>query len=98
MPSRATDSLRTAVAAGAYLEAEELLIAYRHEVEARWKSANSLEERQAIATEVTDLMEWARQTILVARAHAQGKLIQFSRQGAYAGNGARKQERLELDA
>jgi hypothetical protein len=82
--SAAAESFRSAVSAGAFLEAQQLLELYRHEVEASWKAATSSEERHAISTEVSGVLEWARRTTLSARSHAQRKLILVGREVAYA--------------
>ena len=81
------DRLRAAVASGSYGEVDRLLDVYRREVEQEWHAA-AAEERQAIAREVTGVLQWARHTILAARSHTQSKLIQFRRQHAYAPAGA----------
>jgi hypothetical protein len=85
MQSQATAAkqFRTAVSAGEFLQAEQLLDSYRREVEIAWKSAVSAEDRDAIANEVTSLLEWARTTTLAARSHAQHKLILLRRESAY---------------
>ena len=88
---------RSAVSAGAFLEAERLLGTYRHEVEASWKAATSASERRAIESEVKALLEWARTTTLSARSHAQSKLILLSRERAYT-RGIRKKELFALNA
>jgi len=98
MQSLTADRLRSAAAAGAYAEVDFLLEGYRHEVEGCWKSATSVEERRAISTEVTSLLQWIRHTILAKRSHTQHKLIQLSRRSAYASCGARKPAHLQLDA
>jgi hypothetical protein len=86
MPSKsaAAELFRRAVSAGAFLEAQQYLELYRHEVEASWKATTSSEDRQAISTEVSAVLEWARRTTLSARSHAQRKLILLGREGAYA--------------
>ena len=92
------ERLRAAVLRGAYREVEPILDAFRAEVEARWKAAGSDEERRIIATETTELLRWARQTILAGRSHAQLKLIRYNRERAYLAPGPRKVEHLKLDA
>jgi len=89
MPSKTAELLRNAVAAADYREVERLLDVYRGEVEARWKTTTSADERRSISTEVTALLGWARQTILAARAHTQRKLLHLTRQSAYVAAGSR---------
>jgi hypothetical protein len=95
--SAAVDSFRSAVSAGAFPEAERLLEMYRHEVEVSWKAATSDDERQAISTEVTAVLEWARVATLSARSHAQRKLILLSRERTYTPS-LQKPELLDLNA
>ncbi len=82
-PTEVSDRLRAAVASGAYGEVERLLDVYRKEVEQAWHAAPK-DERQAIAREVTSMLQWARHAILTARSHTQARLIQFRRQHAYS--------------
>jgi hypothetical protein len=95
--STAAESFRGAVSAGAFSDAERLLEAYRHEVEVSWKASTSDNERQAISTEVSAVLEWARVATLSARSHAQRKLILLSRERTYTPS-LRKQELLDLKA
>jgi hypothetical protein len=88
MPSKTVDLLRGAVTAGDYREMERLLEVYRGEVEVWWKASTSVDERQAMAREVTALLTWARESILAGRAHAQRKLIHLTRQSAYVSAGS----------
>jgi hypothetical protein len=97
MPSKTADPLRSAIAGGSYLEAERLLKTYRGEMQANWEAAVSPKQRRAIATEVGDLLEWARSATLAARSHAQGKLIRLSRRTAYTRTQP-KPGQLELEA
>jgi hypothetical protein len=92
-----SNRIREAVAAGAYGEVERLLVVYRREVEQLWHATSEQAERQAIAQEVTGLLQWARHSILAARAHTQIKLIQFRRQHAYSPSGSRPRG-IYLDA
>src|SRR5258708_9084111 len=89
MRPRTADLLRTAVASGAYVEAELLLAMYRSEMQATWEAATSPQQRSAISTEVRDLLRWARSATLAARSHAQSKLIHLSPRSAYAGTAAK---------
>jgi hypothetical protein len=92
-----SSALRAAVASGAYGEVERLLVLYRREVEQVWHATSEKAERQAIAQEVTSVLQWARHAILAARAHTQSKLIQFHRQHAYGPVGSRPRG-IYLDA
>ena len=96
-PSKAVDSFRKAVSAGAFAEAEQLLEAYRRDVEASWHAATSDDQRLAIAIEVGEVFEWARTATLVARSHTQRKLILLRRESAYTPS-ISKNEVLHLDA
>ncbi|MDP8989274.1 MAG: hypothetical protein M3N41_04245 [Acidobacteriota bacterium] len=96
-PTKAVDSFRKAVSAGAFAEAEEFLEAYRRDVEACWNAATSDDTRLAIITEVSDVFEWARTATLAARSHTQRKLILLSRERAYT-NSPGNTEVLHLDA
>jgi hypothetical protein len=97
MTSRTAERIRTAVAAGAYWETEQLLVVYRREVEEHWRAA-SAEEQAIIATEVIDLRRWARHSIMAARSHTRSKLVRLTGRRAYAANSARAADRLELEA
>ncbi len=88
-PTPTTKKLRLAVAAGNYLEVEQLLVEYRIEVESEWMSA-SADQRRAIASEATSLLQWVRHTILAARSHAQHRHAQLARQSAYSGTPTRR--------
>jgi hypothetical protein len=96
-PKTAVNSFRSAVSAGAFSEAEQLLESYRRDVEASWHAATSDEERLAIAMEVSEVFEWARTATLAARSHTQRKLILLRRESAYT-PGIRNNEVLHLDA
>jgi len=72
---------------GQYAEADRLLLVLRGEVERRWAKAGSPAERQEIATQVTELLAWARRAMLAGRAQIQGKLIQLSIRQAYSAGG-----------
>jgi hypothetical protein len=90
------DEFRAAINAGNYSTADQLLAELRQQVEASWPKV-SAEERQVIATQVLDLLTWARQVTLVKRSHAQRRLSQLTRQVAYVSAGGRKFGRLELE-
>lgn len=96
-PTKAVDSFRKAVSAGAFAEAEQLLEAYRRDVEACWNAATSDDTRLAIVTEVSEVFEWARTATLAARSHTQRKLILLGRESAYT-PGRGNTEVLHLDA
>jgi hypothetical protein len=82
-PTRAVDSFRRAISAGAFSEAEQFLESYRREVESSWNAASCDEQRVAIVMEVSAIFEWARITTLAVRSHTQRKLILLSRESAY---------------
>jgi hypothetical protein len=82
-PTKAVDSFRKAISAGAFSEAEQFLESYRHEVESSWNAATCDEQRLAIAMEVHTTFEWARITTFAVRSHTQRKLILLSRESAY---------------
>jgi len=96
-PRAAVSRFRSAVSAGAFLEAEQLLESYRRDVETSWNAATSDDQRLAIATEVSEVFEWARTATLAARSHTQRKLILLRRENAYT-PGIRNDEVLHLDA
>ena len=96
--SPTAERLRAAVSTGNYRLFDQLLDVYRREVETAWKAALTAEQRRAISSEVTALLGWARHAILAARAHAQGKLLQFNRQSAYVSRGVRGRGHLSLEA
>ena len=96
-PKTAVNLFRRAVAAGAFSEAEQFLESYRRDVEASWNAATCEEQRLAIATEVSEVFEWARTTTLAARSHTQRKLILLRRESAYT-PGIDNNEVLHLDA
>ena len=96
-PKTAVNLFRSAVSAGAFSEAEQLLESYRCDVEASWNAATSDDQRLAIAMEVSEVFEWARTVTLSARAHTQRKLILLRRESAYM-PGIRSNEVLHLDA
>jgi len=90
-PPKAVELFRRAVSAGAFLEAEQLL------VEASWRVATSGDQRIAIAMEVSAVFEWARTATLAVRSHTQRKLILLRRESAYTSS-PRKNEVLNLNA
>jgi len=82
MPFKTADRFREAVCFGNLRAADRLLVELRHEVESSWASA-AAEERQRIARQVLDLLNWARQAVLVSRSQAQRRLAEVRRGGAY---------------
>ena len=66
-------------------------------MEASWNAATSDDQRLAIATEVSEVFEWARTATLAARSHTQRKLILLRRESAYTPD-LPKSEFLHLDA
>jgi hypothetical protein len=81
-PFKTADKFREAVRFGNFRAADRLLGELRGEVERSWAAAPA-EERQSIAVEVLELLDWARQAAMVTRSHAQRKLTQVRRGGAY---------------
>lgn len=71
------------VSAGDYAEAQQILAQFGAEVEAHWHAAPP-DEQSAIASDATNLLQWAKHTILAARAHAQHQHAQLTGQSAYA--------------
>jgi hypothetical protein len=96
-PRTAVNLFRSAVSAGAFSEAEQLLELYRRQVETCWNAATTDDQRQAIALEVSEIFEWARTATLSARSHAQRKLILLHRESAYTPS-VRLNEVLHRDA
>ena len=56
---------------GAWSTAQELLAAFRLEVEASWRAAATEQERRAISQNVTGFLQWARAMTITSREHAQ---------------------------
>lgn len=96
MPLQATDEFRAAVRFGNLSAADRLLGELRREVELSWAAAGA-EERQTMAVQVLDLLEWARQSVIVGRSHTQRKLAHVRRDGAYATAAARGRGRIEFE-
>ena len=84
-PRRISDHLHAAIQSGAWSTAQELLAAFRVEVEASWRTAASEEERRAISHSVTGFLQWARAMTVTSRDHAQTRLNRLNRRHAYAG-------------
>jgi hypothetical protein len=84
MEPRTSDRLHAAIQSGAWSTAQDLLDAFRAEVEASWRAAQSEQERRVIAESVTGFLEWARAMTITGRAHANDGLNRLSRRHAYA--------------
>jgi hypothetical protein len=82
-----TERLRSAVTAGSYAEVDQLLVEYGASVDREWRAASE-ERRRDLAREASSLFDWAKHTILAARAHAQLRQAQLSRQSAYVKSAA----------
>jgi hypothetical protein len=86
MPStRTSDQLHAAIQAGAWSTAQELLAAFRSEVELSWRAAATEQERRDISQNVTGFLQWARAMTLCSRGHVQDRLNRLNRRHAYAG-------------
>ena len=96
MEIRLADRFRAAIASGSYWTAEELLCAYRREIEGRWHAATSDSERGEIKSEVDTLLGWARTMTLARRSQVQAKLVRLSSQRAYAGLPSRSNSLREI--
>ena len=83
--TRTRDSLHAAIQSGAWSTAQELLAAFRQEVETSWRAAATEQERRAISDSVTGFLEWARAMTITSREHAQTRLNRLNRRHAYAG-------------
>jgi hypothetical protein len=88
MPSTThSEKLRLAVSAGNYAEAQQLLTQFGSEVESQWHAAPA-DQRSAIASDATNLLQWAKHTILAARAHVRHQHAQLAGQSAYSKSAA----------
>jgi hypothetical protein len=83
--TRTRDSLHAAIQSGAWSTAQELLAAFRLEVETSWRAAATEEERRALSQSVTGFLQWARAMTITSREHAQDLLSRLNRRHAYAG-------------
>jgi hypothetical protein len=83
--TRTWDNLHAAIQSGAWSTAQDLLTAFRLEVETSWRAASTEEERHAISQNVTGFLQWARAMTITSREHAQDRLNRLSRRHAYAG-------------
>jgi hypothetical protein len=84
-PRRTSDQLHSAIQNGAWSTAQELLAAFRLEVETSWRAAATEQERRAISENVTGFLQWARAMTITSREHASDRLNRLSRRHAYAG-------------
>ena len=84
-PRRTSDQLHAAIQSGSWSTAQDLLAAFRVEVEASWRAAATELERQAISENVTSFLQWARAMTITSREHAQTRLNRLNRRHAYAG-------------
>ena len=82
--TRTSDSLHAAIQSGAWSTAQELLAAFRAEVEASWRAAATEQERRAISENVTSFLQWARAITITSREHTQDRLNRLNRSHAYA--------------
>ncbi len=83
--TRTRDSLHAAIQHGAWSTAQELLAAFRVEVEASWRAAATEQERRDISQNVSGFLQWARAMTITSREHAQTRLNRLNRRHAYAG-------------
>jgi len=83
--TRTRDSLHAAIQSGAWSTAQELLAAFRLEVETSWRAAATEQERRAISENVTCFLQWARSMTVTSRGHAQDRLSRLNRRHAYVG-------------
>jgi len=84
MPTKTSKRLHAAIQTGAWSTAQELLAAFRVEVETAWRSAATEGERRNISEDVTSFLQWARAMTLTNRQHLHAKLNQVERGNAYA--------------
>ena len=82
--TRTRDNLHAALQSGAWSTAQELLAAFRLEVETSWRDAATEQERRAISQSVTGFLQWARAITITRRAHAHDQLSRLNRRHAYA--------------
>lgn len=85
MEPKLADRLHAAIQSGAWSTAQELLGAFRLEVETSWRAAATEQDRRAISDNVTGFLRWARAMTVTSREHSQNRLNRLSRRHAYAG-------------
>jgi hypothetical protein len=83
--TRTRDSLHAAIQSGAWSTAQELLAAFRLEVETSWRAAATEQERRTISESVSGFLQWARAMTITSREHAQDRLNRLNRRHASAG-------------
>ncbi len=91
-----TPECRAAIIAGNYAAAQRLLGQLRNEVENAWPGATP-EDRRSIASQVLELLSWARQTVVARRSHTQRRLLQFARHNAYSTASSSRAGLVEVD-
>ncbi len=84
-PRRTSDRLHAAIQSGSWSTAQDLLAAFRLEVEASWRAATTEQERRALSQNVTGFLQWARAMTITSREHANDRLNRLNRRNAYAG-------------
>jgi hypothetical protein len=84
-PRRTSDQLHAAIQSGSWSTAQELLVAFRLEVETSWRAAATEQERRTISESVSGFLQWARAMTITSREHAQDRLNRLNRRHAYAG-------------
>ena len=84
MPTKTSKRLHAAIQTGAWSTAQELLAAFRLEVETAWRAAATEGERRSISEDVTSFLQWARAMTLTNRQHLQSKLNRLEQGRAYA--------------
>jgi hypothetical protein len=94
----AAERVRAEIAACDYRDAICMLEDFRIVAEESWRAAVTAEQRQQVSSEVQELLQWARTTVLAAQSHQRGKLLQFTRARVYLSDGVGKRDQLELNA
>ena len=85
MEPRTSDRLHAAIQSGAWSTAQDLLAAFRLEVEASWRAATTEQERRPSLPKRTGFLQWARAMTITSRAACADSLNRLSRRHAYAG-------------
>ena len=85
MQPKTADRLHAAIQTGAWSTAQDLLTAFRREVEQSWLAAQTPRERRQISESVTGFLQWARAMTITGRGHDQASLVRLGRREAYAG-------------
>ena len=84
MRTKTSKRLHAAIQTGSWSTAQELLSAFRAEVETAWRAAATEGERRNISEDVTSFLQWARAMTLTSRQNLQTKLCSIEHQRAYA--------------